>query len=197
MVSAAVPEVITGFWSDALVWLGIAINFIPLLWLAWLAYRHERRDVAFWWIAAAFALGGLSDLAAKAGLGAPMAGKVYPVGQSALIAAVLLDKHTALSFLLVLGWAAFASVLFWPTHPDVAVHTIAWGGLGWVAWRCRAVGLLSWSLLAAFGAALPAYYLFLWSRSLLTWLLLQTCYVVGLALFCYAASRRRPALKVR
>lgn len=175
-------------------WLSVALNFVSLLWMGWLAYRHEQRDVAFWWIAGAFAMGGVADILAFLGLGWETVSHVYPVGQSALIAAVLLDKHTALWLLCGLGWASFLSLLVFPTHTDVPLHTAAWGSLAWIGWRAKGCPFRP-VLLWAFGAALLAWYWFAWTRSLESWLALQGCYAVGLGWFCLAASRTRNGLK--
>lgn len=164
--------------------------------MVWLGARHEERDVAFLWVAAAFGMGGVADVIAALGLGWETAGHVYPVGQSALIAAVLLDKNTALWFLCILGWVALGSLMIWPTHPDVPLHVVAWVSLGWVANRVRPIGPLWLSIFFAFGLALPCYLWFVWTRGLVPWALMQAAYALGVAFFCVAASRTKTPLRI-
>lgn len=177
-------------------WAACFLNFVPLLWLIVLAARQQSRDVAFLWIATSFALGGVADVLAALGLGWAVAGHVYPLGQSALIAAVLLDKPTALWFLGLLGWVAVGSLLIWPTAPDVPLHVCAWVSLGWVANRVRPIGPLWFAIFCGFGLALPCYLWFVATRSLDAWVAMQAAYAVGVGFFCYAASRTRTALAV-
>lgn len=178
--------------DTAINWAATALNFVPLIWMT---CSGHGRDVAFWWVAIAYGIGGFGDLGAWSFLGWEMAGKVYPVGQCALMAAVLLDRDSALMFLVALGFTAFLSVMFWPTHPDWVLHVVGWFGVALIAWRSKAIGPLWLSLFWAFGLQLPAYLWFMQTRANPQWFLMQGCYAVGLGWFCLAASRTRNGLR--
>lgn len=189
--------ILTGWLSQAIQWAGIGLNFLPLVWLTVMAYHHGHRDAAYWWLAVAFGIGGVFDVMAKAGLGANVASHVYPITQTAIIVAVLLDRYTALFVLTVLLFAATLSLLAWPEQPDLILHSLAWGGIGYVANRMRPIGTLWLSLFCAFGLALPCWWWFIASgQSLAALLAMQGCYAVGVGLFCWSTLRPEPKLRV-
>jgi hypothetical protein len=184
-------------WVTTVVW---QFALIPLVALTVLRMLGNRRDAAYWWLAGAFAVSWLAD--------APVdhmprefhwiPSAVYPVSQSALIGAVLLSRRRAVALLGLLVAVGLVAA-FWTgaKGPDILLHSVAflavvaivadrpelpqrlqaclfvYFGLGWVAWLVHA----RWLVLAT-------YYPY------------QAIRLAGLLLFCWAAMKPSPNLKI-
>lgn len=173
---------------------GYVATWLGLVPLAWLAVRRSR-NVAFWWLGAAFAVSWLADMAARYLASWAFMNPLYPVSQAALIGAVLLSRRQAEWFTLALMAVGLLGVLF-PSRPDVLVHTVAWGGICGLVWDRYGMDVLRTSLLVTFGLGLFAYYGFVMYPMWVTWLLYQGCRVLGTALFCYAVTLPSPRLRL-
>lgn len=171
-------------------WLGL----VPLLWLALLAYRLEARDVAWWWVAGAFGVSWLADSVSHL-IPPDVAGNAYPLLQAAIIGAVLLDRRAALGCLGGLALAAIGGVLMQgPEGTDLLLRTAAWGLIVALAYRVPAP--FRAALLVTFGGGLIAWYLAAIFPGRETGLLYHGVRLAGVALFCRAATRPGPSLRL-
>lgn len=170
---------------------GIAhhMALIPLAWLAGLRARGRRRDAAWWWLAGAFAVSWLADTAAH-WVDPWLIGLVYPVSQSALVAAVLLDRREAAKLLAVLLLIGVGAALWHGVQgPDVLLRTVAWGAIAGIAFDRWELGRLRMSLLVTFGLGLIAWMGYAIWPGWTSWLVYQGARAFGIGLFCWAAFR--------
>lgn len=169
---------------------------LPLASVAALRVSGVQPDVAWWWLAAAFAVSWLADTAAhflpaSAGW---VPSIVYPVLQTGLIVAVLMPRSLAwlvMGGLVALGLAAAVHVS--ASGPDVVLRSAADGMIVLVALLRVALPVaLRASLLVTFGLGWLAWLAFSRHPALSAWYLYQCCRLAGLLLFC--AALRTPKI---
>lgn len=166
--------------------LAAEMGLVPLVWLVWLRFRGRQSGIAWWWLATAFVVSWLADTAAL-WVNPDLVGNLYPITQAALVGAVLLDRLEAAQFAVGLGLVAIVAVLWrGPLGIDVLLRTVAWGGVGGLAWQTPA--RVRTSLLVTFGLGLLAWWGYALDPSWPTWLLYQATRAGGIVLFCMAAS---------
>lgn len=174
-------------WCAALLGLG------PWVWVG----TTQRREAAFWWLAAAFAISFVADMGAL-GFRLPwVASAVYPVSQAALICAVFIPRRDAFLVLGALVCVGLASLPF--THanrPEVLLHTTAALAVCWIVGPLPALGMLRTALLIYFGLGLLAWYGYVWQPSGASWVIYQACRLVGILAFCRATLKPQPILRL-
>lgn len=130
---------------------------VGLLPLAAVAVHGRRLASAWWWLAAAFAVSWVADLAGWLGQ-FPLASQTYPLLQGSLFALVLAPRSVALS---VVGGLALASGLSLALRSgagvDVALHVAAMLSTAALAWRNLTPSALRWTLAAGFVALAAAW----------------------------------------
>lgn len=170
---------------------------VPLVWLLVLHARGNARDVAWWWLGAAYAVSWLADTAAHV-VSPWLVSAVYPVTQAGIVGAVLLDRRRASLYASVLVLIGVAAVLS-PhslTGPDLILRSVAWGAVAYLALHRPELGRLSVALFASFGVTLVAWWGYAFLPGWATWSTYQTARLVGIALFCYAAARGTSTLRL-
>lgn len=175
----------------------IAVGIIPLLWLALLHWAGAESDPAYWWLAAALGVSFAADLLSFV-LPARATNDAYPLLQSALIALVLLDRPTAI-FLCVgmAGIAMVAPIVTWMRTPDLLLTTATCAAVTWIAYRYRSLPwALRWSLLVGFGGFWLGWVWYVLDPGWGGWLAYQAARLMGAVLFCYAAWRPQPSLRL-
>lgn len=119
------------------------VGLVPL---AAVALHGSRLPSAWWWLAAAFAVSWVADLAGWLG-GFGLASQTYPLLQGALFALVLAPRPVAMA---VIGGLAVASGLSLAVRGgqgvDVALHLAAMLTTAALARRNLAPGVLRWTL---------------------------------------------------
>jgi len=170
---------------------------VPLAWLVLLHARGQRRDPGWWWIAAAFGVSWLADTAAHF-VDPWVISIAFPVSQTAIVGAVLLlhrrDKVILLLTLVAVGMVAVA--LQGVHGPDVLLSTVASGAAAGIAWQRREIGRLAVALIVAFGATAIAWLGYAIAPGWPTYLVYHVARAVGIALFCWAALRPGPSLRI-
>lgn len=191
-----------------------AIGIVPLLWIAFLHFRGKARDLAWWWIAGAFAVSWLADNASR-WTGHPLVSVTYPVAQAGLIGAVFLFRADAIKFVLVLMAVGVADILLIGVQgPDILLRTVAWLSVVGIVYPIWQLGRLRTSLLVYFGMGWLAWMLYAsiatwpdWvfyfrgqphaiSPAWLSWSSYQLTRLAGILLFCWAATSPEPHLKL-
>ena len=173
-----------------------ALGAVPLLYLAWLGFRYQRRDPAYWWVAAGYFASFLADTAAH-WIGHPLVSSTYPILQAGLIAAALLPAAELTLFVVVMAWAATTAVAWQGiTGVDILLHTVCWLSLAGIAYRARSVPFRD-ALLTSFGVGWLAWLLYSADPGWLSWAGFQLTRVAGTAAFCVAVAHAgRPQLKI-
>lgn len=168
---------------------------LPLACLAWLHLRGERRDAAFWWIASAFAVSFVADTLAR-WYPPYLISTVYPLTQTAVIAAVFLTRREALLFVACLASIGVGAVFLNRAQTfDVLLRTVAWATLCGVVLDRWALGALRAALLVSFGGGLLAWYVYATWPNWPTWGAYHTVRLLGLLWFCVACWRPGPTLR--
>lgn len=168
----------------------VTLGIVPLLFVAMrdrAGFRIERH----WWVmAAAFGISFIADSAAH-WVSPWIIGVVYPLSQASLFGAVvMLDVRKKWGFLaLLLGVGIFAVLTHGVSGPDILLRTVACLGLSLLVWPLRSLGVLRWSLLAYFLVGWGYWMAYVLLPGWTTYLLYQSSRVLGISLFCYAASR--------
>lgn len=166
-----------------------SLGLVPLLWLA---YHRDRRPV-WWWIAAAFAVSWVADVAARF-VDPWLPAAVYPVSQAGLVVVALARREAPVyvGMLMLAGLIAVA----WEgvTGPTLFLDIVAAGVVVSVVWDRPSA--LRGPLLVAFGGGLLAWIVYLFAPSLLTWGLYQTSRALGIGMFCWASLKPHPMLRV-
>lgn len=162
--------------------------------LGFLALRKETRP-EYRWLAAAFALSFVSDSLAH--VGNPwLWSAIYPVGQAALVAAVVAPRLYAQWFLGALVVVGVLSVaLLGLRDSTVPLRIFAWGWLCGVLWPLP-LGRLRLALLVSFGGGLLGWLGFLLWPIEPMWALNQGIRAAGIGLFCWASMDPRPRLRL-
>lgn len=178
--------------SELATWIGL----IPLICLGTLWWHGDKRDAAYWWLAAAFGVSWLADMAALL-IDPYIVTLVYPVSQTGLVAAVFLSRRGARWLVLgLLGIGAIAAMIHEPGKPDLLLRACAWAMIVAMVEDLNALPTIRASLLVYFGLGILAWAGYVVSPGWTSWLLFQCCRVVGLSIFCYAAVHVRPTLQV-
>jgi hypothetical protein len=176
--------------------LAAEMGLIPLVFLAVRQVRGQRAGAAWWWLALAFAVSWLADTAALF-VDPDLVGNLYPVTQAALVGAVLLDRLDAMRLAVALVIVGVVAVLWHgPLGIDVLLRTVAWGSVAWIAWERPALGRLRDCLVVAFGAGLVAWWWYAFAPGWWSWGVYQGVRLLGILLFCGAAARPAPQLRV-
>ena len=187
----------------------IVMPLLPLAWLGWLWTRGQHRDAAWWWMAGGFAISWVANVASDylPANARWVVSAVYPVSQSAIFGAVLLDRTEALMFLALLTPIGIvAAVMGAAQGPDILLRSAAWLVLAAVAWMRKELpqrlrisivvyfflGYCTWLMLAAWvhdhpdahGAA-PEWYGYMLAQ------------FAALVLFCWAATENSKLRLVR
>lgn len=170
---------------------------VPLVWLGWLHYRKRDPGIAWWWLAGAFAVSWLADTAAH-WVSPWMVSPVYLVGQASIIGLVFLSRREALILIVVLTVTGLLAV-FWRgvSGPDVLLHTVAWLSVVGILYELRQLERLRTALLVYFGVGLLVWWGYAIWPGWTSWLLYQTVRLIGILLFCWAATDPPPHLKLK
>lgn len=169
---------------EAAHWLGI----IPLGWLL----LTRSRSPAHWWLAGAFGVSFLADLAAH-WVNPWLVSLTYPLSQAAIIGTVFLHREEAWTFFGVLVAAALFATLL-DTWPDLMLHTVAWLGIVAVVAPLKGVGALRTVFLVAFGLGWLCWIGYNLEPGWGFWLAYQSTRLAGALLFCRAVSHPSPRL---
>lgn len=158
------------------------VGLIPLLWLM----LGPSRDHRWWWMAAGFAVSYLAD--AVAAVSAPtFVSQLYPVTQAALFVLVLAPRRSREWLIGGLLCCAGVSVAWREAQGlDILLHVVAWGtvaAMGWFTPHRLRLALMTYF---AGGAVLWCAYVF--SPGWITWGAYQVTRLLGVALWCVAAS---------
>jgi len=166
---------------------------IPFLWLARLHAMGQKRDAAWWWVAGAFFVSWIADTAAH-WANPNLVGNLYPLSQTAIVAAVLLPRQNARFLTAILVLCALATMGQAGVDGfDVVLRTVAWGTAACLAYIRRDIGPLAVVLLVTFGLGLVTWYGYAYAPSWTTWGVYQSARVFGIGLFCWASFA--PSLK--
>lgn len=169
---------------------------VPLVWLAWLHFRGEQRDVAWWWLAGAFFISWIADSIAHV-VQAPLIGMAYPVTQGGIVAAVFLSRRDAMWFVAALVIVGGADVLWRGLEPhDILLRTVAWGSAAGIIYQLPQLGRLRTSLLVTFGLGLLSWYGYALWPGWSFYLVYQSTRLLGILLFCWAATDPLPHFKL-
>jgi len=166
------------------------VGLLPVLWLALLAARGERRGAEWWWVAGAFGVSWLADTVTHV-IGHPwLVTAIYPVTQAAMIGAVFQPREeVAFVTMVLLGVALVSLSIEGTTAPQLMLHVAA--GIAIVGMTWHTTSPMKPALHVAFGVNLLPWVLFALWPMWGTWSLYQAVRVVSLVLFCGAALRPR------
>jgi hypothetical protein len=184
-------------------WIAYSLGLLPALWLA----VRRVRAAEWWWLALAFGISWVADTVALAS-GHPWPGSaLYPLAQTAVIAFVFLRSLEASAFVGILAVVTAGAILTqgWATS-TLVVRTIAWGAIVSMVWRPR-VGRLREALLVYFGLGWAAWMIYSLSPGMrsdghvppltwTSWSLYQVMRAMGIGLFCWAAWKPSPSLRL-
>jgi hypothetical protein len=178
----------------------IVMGLLPLAFLGFLRVRGQRRDAAWVWLAGAFAVSWIADVIAGY-LPVPdrwVVSLVYPVTQTSLVAAVLLPRRRAIILTVVLAVTGCIAALWHGVEgPDIVLRTVAWLAIiGILADRSELPLRLSWALFVYFGLGWIAWLVHAELLVVPSWYAYQSVRLVGLLLFCWAAMKPGPDLKL-
>ena len=164
-----------------------SLGAIPLAWLTLRYLAGKSVSVPSWWIASGFGVSCVTDLLVVSHtLPQWIASPVYLVSQGALITAAILPPAEAWAVLMTLVAVGEAQVLFVGVNrPDILLHTVSFLTMSLVALRARSI--YRWSLGAAFGVGLVAWWAYCIAPGWDSWLAYQSCRLLGVALFCWAS----------
>lgn len=174
---------------------------IPLIWLAWLEWGEKRHlDTAWWWLAAAFLVSWMADSAADL---LPMSQRwvpsmTYPVAQTAIMGAVLLQRTEAIALLgLIVPISVTSTMLGGAEGPEIVLRTFAWLSIVLVAWfRNDLPHRLRLCLIVYFGLGYATWLVHTEWLIVATWYSYHAVRLAGLLLFCWAANENSPHLRL-
>ena len=172
------------------VWVGyaaMATGLLPALAVLGASARARRLPSAWWWLATAFGISFLADVAGLLRLGF-LSSQVYPVLQAGIFLLVLLSRPAAVAAIggllvasgISLSWRGAAGL-------DLLLHLTAWGAVALAAWTVLAPGWLRWALVVAFGGGAAAWGWYVYAPGLEPWLAYQGTRLAGAVLFAIAA----------
>lgn len=165
-------------------------GIVPVLYVAMRDRQGYKTGAEWWWMGVAFSVSFVADSAAH-WVSPLLVSLVYPLSQAALFGAiVILDVKKKWGFLMLLLLAGLFSVLARGVlKPDYILTTVAFGGLSIVLYPLRSLGVLRLALLGYFGLGVAYWGLYCAWPSTTSYLLFQGSRLLGISLFCYAASR--------
>ncbi len=141
-------------------WVAASLGLLPLVGAA-SAHGRGVRDASRWWVASAFAVSFVADVASffLAPMDRWIVSIVFPVSQTAILGAVLLSRKGADFVLAALILAAIGAV-FWHgvEGPDVLLPTVASASVVGIVVGRWDLGHLRTGLLIYFGLGLLAWY---------------------------------------
>lgn len=176
--------------------LATALGLVPVVYLGVRHAQRRRSGVAWWWLAAAFAVSWLADMAAL-WADPDLVGNLYPITQAALIGAVFLDRLEAAQFAIALVMVAVVAVLWrGPLGIDVLLRTVAWGAVVAIAWDRPALGRVRVALVVTFGVGLLCWWGYAVRPGWWSWGTYQVVRAAGIACFCWAATRPLPRFRI-
>lgn len=174
--------------------LGHASGAFPLVRVTTLTRTRPPVDVAWLWMALAFAVSFAADTASLFGAW-PVVSQTYPLMQGAVFALALLPSGVAGRVVALLLTVAGASVSV--RHGagfDIALHAAAWGAVAAMAWWRVTDASLRWTLVLGFGGMAATWTAYALAPDVATYALFQAVRVATAAGWCVAAWReaRRP-----
>lgn len=172
------------------------MSLVPFFWLAWLHWRKREPGLAWWWLAGAFAVSWLADTGAL-WLSPWLVGAVYPVSQAAIIGAVLLSRSEAIELTIALVLIGILDVYAnGITGPDILLRTVAWLSIAGTVYPLRQLERLRMCLLVSFGVGWLAWMWYAMNPGWPSWIGYQSVRLAGILLFCWAAAKPGPRLRV-
>jgi hypothetical protein len=173
-----------------------AIGAVPISRLGILRFKGKACDRAWWWLACAFLVSWMADNATR-WTGHPMVSVTYPLLQAGIIVSVFLFRGDAIKMVIVLMMAGVADILWNGVQsPDILLRTVAWLSVVGVIYPLGQLGRLRASLLVYFGIGWACWMLYVAWPGWTSWSLYQLSRLVGIILFCWAASHPEPHLKL-
>lgn len=177
------------------------MSLIPLIWLVVLTIHGKVCDLAWWWIAVAFSVSWFADTIAHVVPQSHNAwiGIVYPVSQTAIIGAVLLrHRRQKVALLGVLLGASTVAILWCGVEdPDLVLRSVAWLAVVAIMWAEKALPFrLRLCLVIYFGFGLVTWLIHLRWLIVPTWYPYQIVRLIGLLVFCWAALKPSPSLRL-
>lgn len=167
---------------------------VPFAFLVWKGVRGDSYDAAWWWVAGAFLVSWFTDSLAHY-VHPNVLSLSYPIAQCALIGMVLLNTHDAARFFFLLCGVGMLAAILSDGGPDILLRSVAFGGVALMAYTYTD-GAMRAALLTYFAGGLAFWVAFVASPSYGTWLAYQGTRLAGIALFCLAASRPVPRLRL-
>lgn len=169
---------------------------LPLVWLLWLRVRRRDLGAAWWWLSGAFAVSWIADTAAL-WVDPWLVGAVYPVSQAVIMGFVFLSRREALAFIIALLIVGIADV-FWKgvSSPDILLRTVAWLSVVGILWQLKQLQRLRTALLVYFGLGWLCWMGYAIWPGWTSWSAYQITRLVGILLFCFAATSPLPQLKL-
>lgn len=162
---------------------------LPLLWLAGLAWHHQRRSVLWWALACVLSISWVADTAASQGADPWLVSACYPAVQALALAVVLLPPRALGRFAALILAATILPLLYrGVAHPDVFARTACWAGLLTIAWPHKTIRL---PILVTFGLGWVAWLGYNFAPSWLSWGAYQGVRALGLGVFCFATLPQR------
>jgi hypothetical protein len=179
--------------SELAHWLGL----VPLAFLLGLHLAGKDRHAGWWWMAVALGVSWVADTAAH-WLDPWIVSATYPVSQAAIMGRVILpSRREAVQFLAVLVLMGIGAVLYRGVEgPDVVLRTVAWLGLAGAVLDQWALGRVRTFVLVYFGLGWAFWWIHARWLIVPTWYSYQACRAVGIGLFCWAAYRPEPSLRL-
>ena len=172
---------------------------LPLAWLVWRQVRGHRSELSWWLLAGAFGVSWIADTAAHV-LSRDynwVPSLTYPVLQTAVIAFVLLPRRTAAAFATCLIAVALIVILADGAEaPDLVLRSVAWLSIIAMVWLVEMPTRLRACLIVSFGVGLALWMAVLRWPIAATWYVYQINRLIGLLLFCWAASYEQSAQHV-
>jgi hypothetical protein len=158
-----------------------------LLPLAWVTFRRERRR-EYWWLAVAFGISFLADTTVLLWHRPWAASAIYPVSQTALVAAVFVERRVAIGFTAFLVLAALLGLAIEGiSAPGLILHVAGWLVLTTFLLEQPSSPLRT-ALLIGFGANILPWVLMVLRPRVSTWELYQGVRAMSLGWFCYAQT---------
>lgn len=172
------------------------MGLVPLVWLLLLSWRGRNLGAAWFWLSGAFAVSWLADTAAH-WTDSHMISVVYPVSQAAIVGFVFLSRREALAFIIALLVVGIADV-FWKgvSGPDILLRTVAWLSVVGILWQLKQLQRLRTALLVYFGLGWLCWMGYAIWPGWRSWSAYQITRLVGILLFCFAATSPLPQLKL-
>ncbi len=169
--------------------LAVTVGIVPALYLAGRWRAGHRVGAAWWWLAAAFGVSFVADVASLF-VGHALVSQTYPVSQAALFLAVMLPQRPVVERVIagLLAVAATSILARQGLGLDVALHVLAWLAVSAGAWLFVRQRALRWTLGAGFAVLTVAWVLYAAWPGWATW---GAYHVTRLAVavgFCWAIS---------